>query len=423
MRDVARIELGAADYSLRSLLDNKQAVAFRSSISRLERIEISDNVRKTMAELKQYMPEGVDYRIVYDPTQFVRASIEAVIHTLLEAVALVVLVVILFLQTWRASIIPLIAVPVSIIGTFAVMHVFGFSINALTLFGWCSPSASWSTTPSWLSRTSSAILKMVCRRAKRPYRPCARFRVRSSPLRWCLSLCSCRSRSSRAWTGQFYKQFALTIAISTVISAVNSLTLSPALAARSSQRPRRAQGLADSCHGLCVRMVLQTVQSRVQLGSDAYSGGVRRLLGHKAIAFFVYLVLIGVAGGLFKAVPGGFVPGQDKQYLVGFAQLPDGATLDRTEDVIRRMSDITLKTPGRRKRGRIPRPLDQRIHEQLELRNRVCDVEAVRRASLCRAQRTGYRDEAQSGICCHQGRVHRDVPAAAGARSGDDRWV
>ncbi|MBC7578735.1 MAG: efflux RND transporter permease subunit, partial [Tardiphaga sp.] len=136
LRDVARIELGAADYSLRSLLNNKSAVAipiFQSPGSNA--IQISDNVRKAMVELKANMPDGMDYSIVYDPTQFVRASIEAVIHTLLEAVALVVLVVILFLQTWRASIIPLIAVPVSIVGTFAVMHVFGFSINALTLFG------------------------------------------------------------------------------------------------------------------------------------------------------------------------------------------------------------------------------------------------------------------------------------------------
>ncbi len=124
---------GAADYSLRSLLDNKSAVAvpiFQSPGSNA--IQISDTVRKMMVELKANMPDGMDYSIVYDPTQFVRASIEAVVHTLLEAVALVVLVVILFLQTWRASIIPLIAVPVSIIGTFAVMHVFGFSINALT---------------------------------------------------------------------------------------------------------------------------------------------------------------------------------------------------------------------------------------------------------------------------------------------------
>ena len=136
LRDIARIELGASEYALRSLLDNKPAVAigvFQAPGSNA--IAISDNVRATMAELKKNMPEGVDFEVIYDPTQFVRASIEAVVHTLLEAIALVVLVVILFLQTWRASIIPLLAVPVSIIGTFAVMYVFGFSINALTLFG------------------------------------------------------------------------------------------------------------------------------------------------------------------------------------------------------------------------------------------------------------------------------------------------
>src|SRR5260370_4223429 len=136
LRDIARIELGAADYSLRSLLDNKSAVAVPIFQSRgSNAIKISDTVRKMMVELKANMPDGMDYSIVYDPTQFVRASIEAGVHTLLVAVALVLLAVILFLQTWRASIIPLIAVPVSIIGTFAVMHIFGFSINALTLFG------------------------------------------------------------------------------------------------------------------------------------------------------------------------------------------------------------------------------------------------------------------------------------------------
>ncbi|MDB5768161.1 MAG: AcrB/AcrD/AcrF family protein, partial [Collimonas fungivorans] len=136
LKDVARIELGASEYALRSLLDNKQAVAipiFQAPGSNA--LEISDNVRATMAELKKDMPEGVDYKIVYDPTQFVRSSIEAVVHTLLEAILLVVIVVIIFLQTWRASIIPLLAVPVSIVGTFAAMHLFGFSINALSLFG------------------------------------------------------------------------------------------------------------------------------------------------------------------------------------------------------------------------------------------------------------------------------------------------
>ena len=136
LKDVARIELGASEYALRSLLNNTQAVAvpiFQAPGSNA--IRIADDTRRVMEEIKQNMPEGVDYSIVYDTTQFVRASIDAVVHTLLEAVALVVLVVIVFLQTWRASIIPLLAVPVSIVGTFAVMYVFGFSINALTLFG------------------------------------------------------------------------------------------------------------------------------------------------------------------------------------------------------------------------------------------------------------------------------------------------
>jgi multidrug efflux pump len=136
LSDVARVEIDAAQFGLRSLLDNKQAVAipiFQSPGSNA--IDISNRVRNTMAALARNFPEGVEYSVVYDPTVFVRGSIEAVVHTLLEALALVVLVVIVFLQTWRASIIPLLAVPVSIVGTFAVMFLFGFSINALSLFG------------------------------------------------------------------------------------------------------------------------------------------------------------------------------------------------------------------------------------------------------------------------------------------------
>ena len=137
LRDVARIELGAADYSLRSLLTTSTAVGGRRSSRRRARTRSTSRTTcaRRWTRSKKNMPEGVDYRIVYDPTQFVRASIESVVHTLLEAIALVVLVVILFLQTWRASIIPLLAVPVSVVGTFAVMHLFGFSINALSLFG------------------------------------------------------------------------------------------------------------------------------------------------------------------------------------------------------------------------------------------------------------------------------------------------
>jgi multidrug efflux pump len=347
LRDVARIELGAADYSLRSLLDNKSAVAvpiFQSPGSNA--IQISDNVRKMMAELKQNMPDGMDYSIVYDPTQFVRASIEAVVHTLLEAVALVVLVVILFLQTWRASIIPLIAVPVSIIGTFAVMHVFGFSINALTLFGLVLAIGI-------VVDDAIVVVENVERNIEQGLAPKqaayqAMQEVTGPIIAIALVLIAVFVPLAfiTGLTGQFYKQFALTVAISTVISAFNSLTLSPALAAlllKSHDAPKDAltRGM-DRLLGWFFRCFNRAFHR----SSGAYSGGVKRAISRRAVVMVAYVALIGVTYGLFKAVPGGFVPGQDKQYLVGFAQLPDGATLDRTEQVIRRMGDIALKLPG-----------------------------------------------------------------------------
>lgn len=347
LRDIARIELGAADYSLRSLLDNKSAVAipiFQSPGSNA--IQISDTVRKMMVELKANMPDGMDYSIVYDPTQFVRASIEAVVHTLLEAVALVVLVVILFLQTWRASIIPLIAVPVSIIGTFAVMHVFGFSINALTLFGLVLAIGI-------VVDDAIVVVENIERNIEQGLTPKdaayqAMQEVTGPIIAIALVLIAVFVPLAfiTGLTGQFYKQFALTVAISTVISAFNSLTLSPALAAvllKSHDAPKDAltRGM-DRVLG----WFFQRFNRFFHRSSEAYGHGVKGVISRRAIVMVGYVALIGVTFGLFKAVPGGFVPGQDKQYLVGFAQLPDGATLDRTEEVIRRMGDIALKLPG-----------------------------------------------------------------------------
>ncbi len=347
LRDVARIELGASEYALRSLLDNKPAVGvgvFQSPGSNA--LQVAQNVRALMADIKRDMPEGVDYRIAYDTTQFVRASIEAVVHTLLEAVALVVLVVIVFLQTWRASIIPLLAVPVSIVGTFAVMHVFGFSINALTLFGLVLAIGI-------VVDDAIVVVENVERNIEDGLSPRdAAYRAMqevSGPI-VAIALVLIAVFVPLAFitglTGQFYKQFALTIAISTVISAINSLTLSPALAAlllKSHDAPKdRMTRIMDAVFGWFFR----AFNWAFRRGTDAYSSGVRGIVSRKALAMGLYLVLIAVTFGLFKAVPSGFVPGQDKQYLVGFAQLPDGATLDRTEDVIRRMSDIALKHPG-----------------------------------------------------------------------------
>ena len=347
LRDVARIELGASEYALRSLLDNKQAVAipiFQAPGSNA--IAISDNVRRVMGELKAYMPEGVSYEIVYDPTQFVRASIEAVVHTLLEAVLLVVLVVILFLQTWRASIIPLVAVPVSIIGTFAVMYVLGFSINALTLFGLVLAIGIVVDDAIVVVENVERNIEAGHSALEAAYRA---MREVSGPI-VAIALVLVAVFVPLAFitglTGQFYRQFALTIAISTVISAINSLTLSPALAAlllRSHDAPKDAlTRIMDASLGWLFR-AFNWVFGR---GTEAYRGGVTGVISRKALAMGIYLALIAVTFGLFKAVPDGFVPSQDKQYLVGFAQLPDGATLDRTESVIRRMSEIAMEQPG-----------------------------------------------------------------------------
>jgi len=347
LRDIARLELGAADYSLRSLLDNKDAVAvpiFAAPGSNA--IAISDGVRTTMADIKKAMPDGVDYEIVYDPTQFVRASITSVVHTLLEAVALVVLVVILFLQTWRASIIPLLAVPVAVVGTFAVLSAFGFSINALSLFGLV-------LAVGIVVDDAIVVVENVERNIEAGLSPRdATYRAMrevSGPI-IAIALVLVAVFVPLAFisglTGQFYKQFALTIAISTVISAVNSLTLSPALAAlllRGHDAPKDAltRGM-DRVLGRFFR-AFNRLFAR---GAGAYSGGVARAISRKAMMLGVYLMLAAATVGLFKLVPSGFVPAQDKQYLIGFAQLPDGATLDRTEDVIRRMSEIAMKQPG-----------------------------------------------------------------------------
>jgi multidrug efflux pump len=347
LRDVARIELGAASYALRSLLNNKPAVGigvFQAPGSNA--LQISDNVRRVMEDIKRTMPEGVDYDIVYDTTQFVRASIEAVVHTLLEAIVLVVLVVILFLQTWRASIIPLLAVPVSIIGTFAVMYVFGFSINALTLFGLVLAIGI-------VVDDAIVVVENVERNIEEGLSPreatYKAMREVSGPI-IAIALVLIAVFVPLAFitglSGQFYKQFALTIAISTVISAINSLTLSPALSAlllkAHGAPPDRLTRIMNVLFG----WLFGSFNYVFLRGTNAYSSGVRGVVSRKALVMIVYVAMLGASFVLFRAVPGGFVPAQDKQYLVGFAQLPDGATLDRTENVIRRMSEIALKEPG-----------------------------------------------------------------------------
>ena len=332
---------------MRSLLDHKPAVAigvFQAPGSNT--IDVSNSVRAAMEDLKKDFPEGVDYTIVYDPTTFVRDSIKAVIHTLLEAIALVVLVVILFLQTWRASIIPLLAVPVSIVGTFAPLLLFGFSINALSLFGLVLAIGI-------VVDDAIVVVENVERNIEEGKTPkeaaYQAMREVSSPI-IAIALVLIAVFVPLAFisglTGQFYRQFALTIAISTVISAFNSLTMSPAMAAlllRSHDDP--PDGLTRFMDKN-FHWIFELFNRIFSGGSDSYSRRLVDVLNRRRVAIVIYLVLIGLTAIGFWHVPTGYIPAQDKQYLIGFAQLPDAASLDRTEAVIRRMSEITLKLPA-----------------------------------------------------------------------------
>ncbi|ANG63246.1 multidrug efflux RND transporter permease subunit [Marinobacterium aestuarii] len=347
LRDVARVELGASEYALRSLLNNKDAVAVPIfAAPGANALNISRDVRATMTELKKNFPDGVDFDVVYDPTVFVQGSINAVIKTLLEAVALVVLVVVVFLQSWRASVIPLLAVPVSIVGTFALMHLFGFSINVLTLFGLIL--AIGIVVDDAIIVVENVERNISDGLAPRDATIKAMSEVTGPIVATTLVLLAVFVPIAMisGLTGQFYRQFALTIAISTVISALNSLTLSPALA-RLLLKPAAQDNdwltrLMNRLFGGFFRLFNRFFRR----SSDGYARGVGGVVRRKGLGMFAYVLLLGATYGLFQAVPAGFVPTQDKQYLVSFTQLPDGATLDRTEKVIREMSDIALKTPG-----------------------------------------------------------------------------
>ena len=347
LRDVARAEMGSGDYSLRALLNNKRAVGMGVfQLPGANALAVSQAVRSCMTELKKKMPEGVDYAIAYDPTVFVEKSIDAVIHTLIEALVLVVLVVVLFLQTWRASIIPLAAVPVSLVGTFAVMHALGFSINNLSLFGLVLAIGI-------VVDDAIVVVENVERNIRNGLKPLAATQqamteVTGPIVATALVLCAVFIPTAfiSGLSGQFYKQFAVTIAISTVISAINSLTLSPALSALLLKGHGDKRDILTKIIDALFGWFFRPFNRFFEWSSNVYVGIVKRIIRFSAIAVIIYGGLVWATWKGFEIVPEGFVPGQDKQYLVGFAQLPDGASLDRTDDVMRRMSQIAMDEPG-----------------------------------------------------------------------------
>lgn len=347
LRDVARIEMGADAYALRSLLDGEPAVALQIIQSPgANALDVAQSVRDTMQRLQTNFPEGLVSRIAYDPTVFVRASLESVAITLMEAILLVVIVVVVFLRNWRASLIPLMAVPVSIIGTFAVMHLMGFSLNTLSLFGLV-------LSIGIVVDDAIVVVENVERHIENGEEPMQAARRAMSEVTGpiiaitsVLAAVFIPTAFLSGLQGEFYRQFALTIAISTILSAVNSLTLSPALAGLL-LRPRHAAVVHDprSLRGRAARL-LEVLGRPFQRAPQAYGNTVRKVVGRRGVALLAYGGLLALTWFGFNAVPAGFVPMQDKYYLVGIAQLPNAASLERTDAVVRQMSKIALDEPG-----------------------------------------------------------------------------
>jgi multidrug efflux pump len=345
--DVARIELAAGDYTLRARLDGKNAAAIAIfQAPGANALQIRDQVIAKMDEVSARFPPGIEYRSIYDTTIFVRDSIKAVISTLLEATLLVVLVVILFLQTWRASIIPLIAVPVSVVGTFAALYLLGFSINTLTLFGLVLAIGI-------VVDDAIVVVENVERHIEEGATPlqAAHLAMKevSGPI-IAIALVLCAVFVPMAFlsgvTGQFYKQFAVTIAISTVISAINSLTLSPALAAKLLKPHGAKKDRLTVAIERAFGWVFGPFNRFFRRSSQRYEGAVGGMLGRRGRVFAVYAVLLVATALVFQWVPRGFIPIQDKLYLIAGVKMPEGASIERTDAALKKVAAIAKGIEG-----------------------------------------------------------------------------
>jgi len=347
LADVGRVDLGAKDYNVNSYLDEQPAVALAIfQLPGSNAVKTAHAVRATMKNLSQAFPQDLEYTIVYDPTQFIEQSVEAVIHTLFEAVALVLIVVLVFLQTWRATIIPLLAVPVSLIGTFAVMAAFGFSLNNLSLFGLVLAIGIVVDDAIVVVEAVEHNIELGMQPKEATEKAMDQVGGAVVAIAIVLSAVFIPTAFISGITGQFYRQFALTIAVSTLISAFNSLTLSPALAGLL-LKPRDAKkDFLTRAFDLVLGWFFRLFNLTFNASLNGYTRVVHRLLRLSVIVLLIYVGLLVLTGWEFDKVPGGFIPTQDQGYLIAFAQLPDGASLQRSDEVRKQMSEIARKIPG-----------------------------------------------------------------------------
>jgi hydrophobe/amphiphile efflux-1 (HAE1) family protein len=345
--DIGRVEVGAVDYGSTSFMDKRDAAALLIYAQPgSNSLDVEHAVLGTMEELKKDFPAGVAYSIIYDPTIFIGKSVHEVITTIFEAIILVVLVVFLFLQNWRATIIPVVAIPISLVGSFTVLYLCGISLNNLSLFGLV-------LAVGIVVDDAIVVVENIERNIHDGMSPVEAAHhtmdeVGGALLSIALTLCAVFVPAAflSGISGLFFKQFAVTIAASTIISCIVSLTLSPALCAvlfksKSAPDTGRFQG---------ARRAMDATFGRFNRGFDKLSFGygnlTRRLARGLALVMLVYVGLIGLTAVEFHSTPTGFIPEQDQGYLITIVQLPPGASLDRTEKVVRQVMDIALETPG-----------------------------------------------------------------------------
>ncbi|MDP1602627.1 MAG: multidrug efflux RND transporter permease subunit [Legionella sp.] len=345
LKDIGRVELGAQDYSTSSYLGKSPAIALpvfqRPGTNALE---TSNEIIATMKDVAKEFPPGLAYKIAYNPTDFIAESITAVKHTIYEAIVLVVLVILLFLQSWRAAIIPVIAIPVSLIGTFAVMDAFGFSLNFLTLFGLVLAIGI-------VVDDAIVVVENMERniRAGLNARDAARktmTEVGSALVAIGLVLVAVflPTLFLEGLSGRFYQQFGVTVAIATIISVFVSITLSPTLAALLLKSIKREAHLSFVKHP--VKRFFMGFNHFMDLSLKKYGKFVIKSTRHTGWVLVFYFILIACAGFLFFLVPTGFIPKQDQGYFIVSIQLPPGASLQRTDTVVKEAVDKILLIPG-----------------------------------------------------------------------------
>src|SRR5215468_7838063 len=348
LRDVARVELGALAYSTNSFLLRKSAVAMVvTQRPGSNALATAQGIKDTMTKLKASFPHGLDYNIGYNPTEFIAQSVHELIKTIYEAMVLVVIVVLVFLQGWRPAIIPIIAIPVSLVGTFAVMAALGFSINNLTLFGLV-------LAVGIVVDDAIVVVENVERHlehgmSRRDAALKTMEEVGGALVSIALVLCAVFVPTAflGGISGQFFQQFAVTIAVATAISCFCSLTLSPALASQiltphaDKTGPARWNFIARGWEAFTG--IFNRGFDRL---SHFYGGAADFLIRHRAMMLLLYVVLIGSAGWLIATTPQGYIPAQDRGYVIVSAQLPGAASLARTTEIVRRIEKTALDTPG-----------------------------------------------------------------------------